>query len=142
MESLNKFKILTIIFLCMFVFIVAAIYTNTKDVSTGKMKLKNEAENAQVQEDINAENQNNIQNTNELTNMAMQIDNLNKRVDELTLKLNNTDPNAVSSGSSTGLNCRIIGALTPEGIEQLTAEAAVQEAKVNNRELAIACSFQ
>ena len=55
MESLNKFKILTIIFICMFVFVVAAIYANTKDVTEGKVKLKNSAENSQVQSDVDNE---------------------------------------------------------------------------------------
>ena len=38
MDGLNKFKILTIVFLCMFVFVIAAIYTNTKEVTENKTK--------------------------------------------------------------------------------------------------------
>ena len=36
MESMNKFKALTVIIVCMFVFVIAAIYSNTKDVATSK----------------------------------------------------------------------------------------------------------
>lgn len=136
MESLNKFKILTIIFICMFVFVVAAIYANTKDVTEGKVKLKNSAENSQVQSDVDNEMANGTENSEVVSNLEMQIDTLNKRVDELNEKLNNS-----GSASSIGLNCRIIGAMTDNGIEQLTEEAAVQEAKINNREMVITCSF-
>lgn len=136
MESLNKFKILTIIFICMFVFVVAAIYANTKDVTEGKVKLKNSAENSQVQGDVNNEMANGTENSEVVNNLEMQIETLNRRVDELNEKLNNS-----GNASSTGLNCRIIGAMTDNGIEQLTEEAAVQEAKINNREMVITCSF-
>ena len=34
MESMNKFKVLTVIIVCMFLFVIAAIYSNTKDVAT------------------------------------------------------------------------------------------------------------
>ena len=40
MEGLNKFKVLTIAFICMFVFVVAAIYSNTKDATMKKEKQK------------------------------------------------------------------------------------------------------
>ena len=42
MEGLNKFKVLTIAFICMFVFVVAAIYSNTKDATMKKEKQKAE----------------------------------------------------------------------------------------------------
>lgn len=131
MESMNKFKVLTIIFICLFVFVVGAIYSNTKDVSNVKNQAK--TENAEVP----ANTENTVQ-VNENQDLVSQIDMLNRRVDELNEKLNNaSDANA----NSTGLNCRIYGSLTPNGVEQLTPESAIQEAKVNNSELVVTCTF-
>ena len=52
MESMNKFKVLTIIVICMFIFAIAAIYSNTKDASEGKLQAKQQAQNEQVQDEI------------------------------------------------------------------------------------------
>lgn len=134
MESLNKFKILTIIFLCMFVFAVAAIYSNTKDVSEGKMKLKAEEQKDQLQDEMVSDMNNVSQNSDKVTDLETQLNYLNQRVDELSERINDQ--------SSAGLNCKIVGAMTDNGVEQLTEETAVQEAKINNRELVITCSFQ
>lgn len=131
MESMNKFKVLTIIFICLFVFVVGAIYSNTKDVSNVKSQAK--TENAEVP--ANAENTVQV---NENQDLVSQIDMLNRRVDELNEKLNNASG---ANANSTGLNCRIYGSLTPNGVEQLTPESAIQEAKVNNSELVLTCTF-
>lgn len=136
MESLNKFKIITIIVLCLFVFAVAAMYSNTKDASEGKMQLKNEEQQEQTQENIQTDQSNVTQNSDRLADIETDLSNLNMRVDELNEKVNN------GSSSGIGLNCRIIGSMTDTGIEQLSPEAAVEEAKVNNREIVISCSLQ
>lgn len=136
MESLNKFKIITIIVLCLFVFAVAAMYSNTKDASEGKMQLKSEEQQEQMQENIQTDQSNVTQNSDRLADIETDLSNLNMRVDELNEKVNN------GSSSGTGLNCRIIGSMTDTGIEQLSPEAAVEEAKVNNREIVISCSLQ
>lgn len=133
MENLNKFKILTIVLVCMFVFVVAAIYSNTKDATTNRMLTQTEKENAQNQTTNSAETTTVSGNVDDL---AAQIDFLNKRIDELSEKLNNP------SGSAIGLNCKLVGTMTENGIEELTEEAAIQEAKINNREMVITCSFQ
>lgn len=132
MESLNKFKVLTVILLCMFLFVIAAIYTNTKDVSTGKVKMKNEAANEQLQQNIKSDIAGVSENSGMVEDLSGQINLLNQRVDELSEKVNN---------SESAMKCQIYGSMTDNGIEQLTPEAAIQEAKVNNRELVVTCSF-
>lgn len=137
MESLNKFKIITIIVLCLFVFAIAAMYSNTKDASEGKMQLKNEEQNEQIQqENMEADSADTTQSSDRLTNIENDLSNLIMRVDELSERVNN------GSSSGTGLNCRIIGTMGDGGIDQLSAEAAVEEAKENNREIVISCSLQ
>ena len=133
MESMNKFKVLTIIVICMFIFAIAAIYSNTKDASEGKLQAKQQAQNEQVQDEIKTN-----ENTDETNNSdtATQIDVLNRRIDELNDKIGNSDNNG------TPLNCIIYGSMTSSGIEPLSPDAAVQEAKVNNNDLVITCSMK
>lgn len=133
MESMNKFKVLTIIVICMFVFAIAAIYSNTKDASEGKLQAKQQAQNEQVQDEIKTN-----ENTDETNNSdtATQIDVLNRRIDELNDKISNSDNNG------TPLDCKIYGSMTSSGIEPLSPDAAVQEAKVNNNDLVITCSMK
>lgn len=133
MESMNKFKVLTIIVICMFIFAIAAIYSNTKDASEGKLQAKQQAQNEQVQDEIKTN-----ENTDETNNSdtATQIDVLNRRIDELNDKIGNSDSNG------TPLDCKIYGSMTSSGIEPLSPDAAVQEAKVNNNDLVITCSMK
>ncbi len=133
MESMNKFKVLTIIVICMFIFAIAAIYSNTKDASEGKLQAKQQAQDEQVQDEIKTN-----ENTDEANNSdtATQIDVLNRRIDELNDKIGNSDNNG------TPLSCKIYGSMTSSGIEQLSPDAAVQEAKVNNNDLVITCSMR
>ena len=133
MESMNKFKVLTIIVICMFVFAIAAIYSNTKDASEGKLQAKQQAQNEQVQDEIKTN-----ENTDETNNSdtATQIDVLNRRIDELNDQIGNSDNNG------TPLDCKIYGSMTSSGIEPLSPDAAVQEAKVNNNDLVITCSMK
>ena len=133
MESMNKFKVLTIIVICMFIFAIAAIYSNTKDASEGKLQAKQQAQNEQVQDEIKTN-----ENTDETNNSdtATQIDVLNRRIDELNDKIGNSDNNG------TPLNCKIYGSMTSSGIEPLSPDAAVQEAKVNNNDLVITRSMK
>lgn len=129
MEGLNKFKILTIIFLCMFVFVIAAIYTNTKEVTENKanQKIKNEQMTGDMNQSENSINQNN----SELSELSERVEMLTRRMDEMS------DQNA----DSTRLNCRIEGVLEGDRIEQLSQDAAMQEARMNSKELVMTCSF-
>ncbi len=134
MESMNKFKVLTIIFICLFVFAVGAIYSNTKDVSAAKSQSQSKTE---ISEN-NIQTESTVQVTDN-QDLSSQVDLLNRRVDELSEKINNNNEN---NANSTGLNCRIYGSLTANGVEQLTPEVAIQEAKVNNNDLVVTCSFK
>ena len=123
MESMNKFKVLTIVIVCMFLFVIAAIYSNTKDVSNGKAKktIESSTEHKQKPEVVQSN-----RNTEDL---QRQIDFVNQRIDEISSK----------SESSYGLNCKIIGVKTSEGILKLSPAEAVEEARNEGSELVITC---
>ncbi len=131
MEGLNKFKVLTVVFLCMFVFVIAAIYTNTKDASENKTQEAQKLQEEQVRDNMAEENNDISQDSAQLQELSMRIDNLTQRVDEMN-----------SSSNGKKLNCNIQGVLDENSnIEQLTQDAALQEAQNSGKELVLTCSF-
>lgn len=130
MEGLNKFKILTIVFLCMFVFVIAAIYTNTREVTENKTQVNQKVKNEQLSNDMNQSENAINQDNEEITNLSEKVDMLTRRMDEMTDKNSN----------STRMNCRVEGILEADRIEPLSQDAAMQEAKMNNKELVLTCS--
>lgn len=138
MESMNKFKVLTIIVICMFLFAVAAIYSNTKDASQGKLETKNQVTKEHMENNTKAQQAANTQNNVNSDNLLTEIEMLNRRIDELGERVTQQ---ANSSNGGAALNCRIYGIMTSNGIEQLTPETAVQEAKANNNDIVITCSL-
>lgn len=123
MEGLNKFKVLTIAFICMFVFVVAAIYTNTKDATVKKEKQKAEQMANREGDNISVDNA-------QLEELYIKVNELNKSVEELNLQK-----------SGNNVNCEIRGVMGDNGLEELTIDAALQEARDNGRELVMGCHF-
>lgn len=123
MEGLNKFKVLTIAFICMFVFVVAAIYSNTKDATIKKEKQKAEQMANREGDNISVDNA-------QLEELYIKVNELNKSVEELNLQK-----------SGNNVNCEIRGVMGDNGLEELTIDAALQEARDNGRELVMGCHF-
>ncbi len=132
MENVNKFKVFTIAIICTFLFAIAAIYTNTKDVTEEKAGEKTESQFYQEKEETRYENDS-INSTNAA------IESLSRKVDELSEKVYNT--NKTNNGNSTELKCRIAGTLSSRGMEEMSSSAAINDAKVNNNDLVVLCSF-
>ena len=123
MEGLNKFKVLTIAFICMFVFVVAAIYSNTKDATMKKEKQKAEQMANREGDNISVDNA-------QLEELYIKVNELNKSVEEVNLQK-----------SGNNVNCEIRGIMGDNGLEELTIDAALQEARDNGRELVMGCHF-
>ena len=123
MEGLNKFKVLTIAFICMFVFVVAAIYSNTKDATMKKEKQKAEQMANREGDNISVDNA-------QLEELYIKVNELNKRFEDMDLQK-----------SGNNVNCEIRGVMGDNGLEELTIDAALQEARDNGRELVMGCHF-
>ena len=123
MEGLNKFKVLTIAFICMFVFVVAAIYSNTKDATIKKEKQKAEQTANREGDNISVDNA-------QLEELYIKVNELNKSVEELNLQK-----------SGNNVNCEIRGVMGDNGLEELTIDAALQEARDNGKDLVMTCHF-
>lgn len=123
MEGLNKFKVLTIAFICMFVFVVAAIYTNTKDATVKKEKQK-------AEQMANSEGDNSSVDNAQLEELYVKVNELNKRFEDIDLQ---------KAGNS--VNCQVRGVMGDNGLEELTIDAALQEARDNGKDLVMTCHF-
>lgn len=123
MEGLNKFKVLTIAFICMFVFVVAAIYTNTKDATVKKEKQKAEQMANREGDNISVDNA-------QLEELYVKVNELNKRFEDIDLQ---------KAGNS--VNCQVRGVMGDNGLEELTIDAALQEARDNGKDLVMTCHF-
>ncbi len=132
MQELSKFQITTIIFLLMFVFVIGAIYTNTKDAANKKLDENNNNFQQRAQEDYNYE-QNIISENNN------QIQNLSNRIDELSQQVNILSK--TKSQERTNVRCRVYGIATPNGIIQLSPTEAIAEARNNGTDLVMTCAF-
>ena len=126
MESMNKFKVLTVIIVCMFLFVIAAIYSNTKDVATSKAQPEKKVLSTDYKQKASATKDN-----ASVEYLEQQFEFLNKRVDELSKK----------SSSSDSLTCKIIGVATSDGIERLDQDFAIEEARNTGSDLVITCSL-
>lgn len=130
MEGLNKFKILTVVFIAMFIFVVAAIYSNTKDASATKNQDKANDKNKIKKEQINDSN---ISIDNPvIEELYIKVEHLSKRVEEVA---------AGSSSNGADMKCSIRGIMNNDEIEELSAETALQEARNNDSELVMTCRF-
>lgn len=138
MERFSKFKVLTIAFLLMFVFVVAAIYTNTKDATVNKIKMNQQSKNESIEpKSRDYENYNNSDNESsnvEIQNLTTRIDDLSRRIEEMRV--------GNSSQTENGMNCKIEGILSEGSIVPISSSEALQEAKVNNKEIVMTCSFR
>lgn len=132
MENVNKFKVFTIVIICTFVFVIGAIYTNTKDVTEEKTGERIEQTDAYTDTRSNYGRNTNAYGT--------EIDDLRQRVDELSAKIDNSDRRR-QEASSSDLKCRIAGTLSGRGMEEMSPSAAVNDAKINNNDLVVLCSF-
>lgn len=129
MESMNKFKVLTIIVLCMFFFVVAAIYTNTKDASLNKTK------SVTVKETVKPDRESDLSDNPQYEELLEKYESLRNKINDLNSKFEESENNS-------NLNCRIYGTVINETPEALSPDVAIQDAKINNNDILIRCSMK
>lgn len=134
MEGMNKFKVLTVAVIFMFLFAVAAIYTNTKDASQGKLDVKNKAQAERLKKDIKSDVANSSVNSQNLEDVIDDLSDMNKRVNSLSDRIDDLE---IASKPV----CRVYGVVSDDEITQLSVDSAISEAKDNGKELVMTCSF-
>ena len=132
MGELNKFKITTIAFIMLFIFVVAAAYTNTREMAESQSKINSEQQNIY---DNQYNRRNNNYSKDNYSSLSSQIEEINNRLN--TLEGNET----YSSESDGNMKCDIRGILTDDGLQTLSKDAAMTEARDNGAQLVLTCKF-
>jgi len=128
MVELNKFKITTVVFLCLFIFTVGIIYTNTKEMAEHNAESNFENKKSDYKKELNYEYQKTRTN-------ASEIRDLNEKLNELTRRLN------VIEDNNGKMNCKIRGYMGEDGFQQLSEEISLADARANGKEIVLTCSF-
>ena len=127
MGEFSKFKIITVLFLCIFIVFVGVMYTSTKEIvenQDNEIKAENtenakqEAKEAAQQEEANNE---------AIANLYSKIDDISGRINDLE--------------NGKRLRCSFKGVVGENGIEPLSAEETIEQARQGGNEIVLVCSF-
>lgn len=129
MFELNKFKIATLFFVLIFVFAIAAMYSNTKDIVNEKNGYTKSEQNYRQEQKSSKDN--NI-NSNEIVKLKNRISDLEQKVSDITDNENDIDR----------LNCRIQGYMSGDILVPVSESESLREARENDKELVMLCTFQ
>lgn len=130
MFELNKFQIFTVIFLLMFVFVIGAIYTNTKEVAESRMGTMNISKNENLRNYVPKHN-------DVLTPQEERITNLYERVGVLEQRLSNE----LNENANNNLKCRVEGIMDGDEFISISRDEALEEARHNGKDIVMLCNF-
>lgn len=138
MESMNKFKALTVLIICVFVFAIAAMYVNTKDASEQR---------AQEHSEYEEEDYDNVRSNKQsagMSDLMYAVSRLENRVNQLEEKnrKNESLRKNTSPTTDSGVRCKIFGTVSGARIEQISPDAALQDARINGNDLVLTCSLR
>ncbi len=149
MQEFSKYRVITAGFILMFIFIVAAIYTNTKDIANKKLK-SGDIVQEQVQQPVTEQeiqttefnrkdfatqsSNNSINNNEETNNKILQI---TERLDELERKVFSP-----ANDNDKSVRCMVQGIIDDGHIVPLSSQEAVKESRANGKEVLITCVFK
>ena len=138
MESMNKFKALTVLIICVFVFAIAAMYVNTKDASEQR---------AQERSEYEEEDYDNVRSNKQsagMSDLMYAVSRLENRVNQLEEKnrKNESLRKNTSPTTDSGVRCKIFGTVSGARIEQISPDAALQDARINGNDLVLTCSLR
>ncbi len=139
MREFSKFRVITVGFILMFIFVIAAMYTNTKDIAKQKALNKSNYEN-KIDNDASSQNFNRItfdDSNNE--DLEHKFNDMQNRIEILEETVNNF---AIKTQNSPSLNCQIRGVLDNGDVIPLDAKESLDEAKLNKKEIVITCTLQ
>lgn len=134
MQGFNKFRVLTVGFILMFVFAIAAMYTNTKDIAMQKSK-KSEIAKNNISNDT-------LSNDNLRFHKKDTDEDYLDQIDVLTARVDNLEKSLRENNNDSGLNCQIRGVLDNGDVIPLSPSESVEEANLNKKELVITCTVK
>lgn len=126
MQEMSKFQIFTVMFLLMFVFVIGAIYTNTKEAAENKMN--NQYTNQEQNAPKIIQTQSTVDNT-EIQSISQRVNNIEQQIQNL------------NNNRETDLKCKIRGVMDDGTFINLSVSDALDEAKINGKELVMTCKY-
>lgn len=143
MQEFSKYRVITAGIVLMFIFVIAAIYTNTKDVAMKKM---NAQKSEITQNQPQAEQGTQIEpppdfatqkNENSESQAGNEIANITERVTQLEQKVYTQTDNTIES-----VSCSVKGIIDNGHMVPLSPQEAINESRTNDKEVIITCFFK
>ena len=125
MYGTNKFKIAFVTFILIFLFMICAMYSTTKDQAESTKKQREATETIKLENEKISQTAS--EKRRELDDLRSQIETLNNKVESL-------------QSSSSNFKCRVQGVLSNGQVDSVSTEVALQEAK-NGEEIVLICSY-
>ncbi len=140
MQEISKFQMVTIVIIALFIFAIGAIYSNTKDAVESKVGER--AIDTKIEQSGHLKAQNRIVNQDKIELQAIndRIDALEQKQQQLVSAQENLS-NKNSADSDLRLKCKVQGVIADGNIIYMSEDEAMQEAKVNNRDVVMYCSY-
>lgn len=138
MYGFNKYKVITISFICVFVFLVATMYTTTKNVAQKQITEQEQQDQLRAQALANKKdrlNKENELNENSNENLSDQIYNLKTQIDYMA-----RDIETIKT-TDAQLKCRIRGIYNNGSIEEVSPDTALNESRNSGAEIALICTY-
>ena len=150
MQEFSKYRVITVGFILMFIFIIAAIYTNTKDAAEQKLKAEGKNINKEVisnfgtrtKVDENSQNSADVDANEQINDTDNEINNkillLTDRISSLEKKVYTSD----NASDASAVRCSVKGIVDGDNIVYMSDEEAIKESRENNKEVIITCLFK
>lgn len=142
MQEFSKYRVITAGIILMFIFVVAAIYTNTKDAAEMKIQQSQALNSEQtVSTDLTTDTQDVAQNSNEFSNS----DDINNKILSLKDRIDSLEQTVFSpknNEDSSAVRCAVKGIIEDEHFVPMSDQDAIKESKENNKEVVITCIFK
>ena len=152
MHGISKYKVTMVTIVLMFIFVIAAIYSNTKDAAEQKIRLNETPQNQSVSNinieqnsPINIEQNSPVKDDNVDIKTSDNEDALNAKLFALTERVDNVEKAIfVSKNNSdeTGIRCSVKGIIKDEHFVPMESEQAIKESKTSGNEVVLSCVFK
>ena len=132
MFELNKFKIVTLCIILMFIFAIAAMYSNTKDVVKDRGGHQDSySQRTNYYPEQRSSKKNNVS--------ASMVNDLSNRISALEESVANMD---TDNSDKDKFNCSIQGFMSGDILVPVSESDSLKEAKENGKEIVMLCSFK
>ena len=139
MDGLNKFKIITIGFICIFILLVSVMYTTTKNVAQ-KQEVEQEQQEqlrqqAMANRQARLEKEQSLSNISDKENLINEFYSLKNQVEYMSRDVEDL------KATESQMRCRVQGIYNNGTIEETTPTSAIREARTNGEDIVLICNF-